>query len=172
MKLGHRTRFRRKTAAEGVSSFLRLGCHNGNIGVGRIPAYATGENLMALIIDLKPNERVIIGNALITNGEHRARLQIAGDSPILREKDIMREEEANSPCKRIYFIIQGMYLSKDPKVLHESYLSEMRDVKNAAPSTAPFFKKINLQLLSGNYYKALKETHHLVEYETGLLSNV
>ena len=94
---------------------------------------------MALIIDLKPNERVIIGNALITNGEHRARLQIAGDSPILREKDIMRQDEATSPCKRVYFTIQGMYLTADPKVLHETYFKQIGDIKHAAPSTTTYF---------------------------------
>ena len=57
---------------------------------------------MALIIDLKPKEKIIIGNAVITNDEQRTRLHIEGDSPILREKDIMTEAQANSPCKRIY----------------------------------------------------------------------
>ena len=44
---------------------------------------------MALIIDLKPSERVIIGTALITNDDTRTRLHIEGDAPILREKDIL-----------------------------------------------------------------------------------
>ncbi|MDE2337044.1 MAG: flagellar biosynthesis repressor FlbT, partial [Alphaproteobacteria bacterium] len=48
---------------------------------------------MALIIDLKPNERLIIGSALVTNDEARTRLHIEGSAPILREKDIMTEAE-------------------------------------------------------------------------------
>lgn len=127
---------------------------------------------MALIIDLKPSERIIIGTALITNDENRTRLHIEGAAPILREKDIMREQEATSPCRRIYFTIQLMYLSTEPKTLHETYFDQIRDIQNAAPSTAPYFMKINDFILSGQYYKALKEARHLIEYETELLSNV
>ena len=59
---------------------------------------------MALIIDLKPSERIIIGDALITNDTARTRLHIEGDAPILREKDILRPDEADSPSKKIYLI--------------------------------------------------------------------
>ena len=127
---------------------------------------------MALIIDLKPKERVIIGNALITNDATRARLHIEGDAAILREKDILREEDANSPCKRIYFTIQLMYLADDPMTLHELYFSQVKDVQHAAPSTAPMFMKINDFILSDQYYKALKEARHLIEYEQKLIGNV
>ena len=127
---------------------------------------------MALIIDLKPKERVIIGNALITNDATRARLHIEGDAAILREKDIMREEDSHSPCKRIYFTIQLMYLAEDPMSLHELYFSQVKEVQAAAPSTATMFMKINDYILGDQYYKALKEARHLIEYEAQLLSNV
>ncbi len=127
---------------------------------------------MALVIDLKPAERVIIGNALITNDDNRTRLHIEGDAPILREKDIMREEEADSPCKKIYFIIQLMYLSSDPAKLHDVYFKQLGDVQKAAPSTATFFLKINDFILNGQIYKALKESRHLIEHEQEILANV
>lgn len=42
---------------------------------------------MALKVELKPNERIIIGACVITNTDQRARLLIDGDKiPILREK--------------------------------------------------------------------------------------
>ena len=45
---------------------------------------------MALKVELKPNERIIIGSCVITNTDQRARLLIDGDKiPILREKDIL-----------------------------------------------------------------------------------
>jgi flagellar biosynthesis repressor protein FlbT len=127
---------------------------------------------MALIIDLKPQERIIIGNALITNDASRARLHIEGEAPILREKDIMREEEANSPCKRIYFTIQMMYLAADPAKMHDIYFQQIHDIQNAAPSTATFFMKINDFILNNQYYKALKEARGLMEHERELLASV
>ena len=127
---------------------------------------------MALIIDLKPSERIIIGTALITNDDNRTRLHIEGAAPILREKDIMREQEANTPCKRIYFTVQLMYLATAPADLHEQYFNQIRDIQNAAPSTSTFFMKINDFIMSGHYYKALKEARLLIEHETELLANV
>ena len=127
---------------------------------------------MALVIDLKPAERIIIGNAMITNDDHRARLHIEGDAPILREKDIMREDDANSPAKKIYFTVQLMYLAADPSKLHDIYFGLIRDMQDAAPSTATFFMKINDHLLKGMYYKALKEARNLMDHEKELLANV
>src|ERR1700722_8162289 len=98
-----------------------------------------GENLMALIIDLKPSERLIVGNALITNDDARTRLHIEGTAPILREKDIMLENEANTPCKKIYFTVQLMYISPEPEKIYKTYFSLIRDIQHAAPSTALFF---------------------------------
>lgn len=126
---------------------------------------------MALIIDLKPAERIIIGNAVITNDENRTRLHIEGDAPILRERDIMRESEATTPCKRIYLTVQLMYLSHKPEELHELYFDQVRAVQNAAPSTATFFMKINDHILNDQYYKALKEAANMIEHERELLAN-
>lgn len=126
---------------------------------------------MALIIDLKPSERIIIGNALITNDDARARLHIEGDAPILREKDIMREEEANTLCKKIYFMVQLMYLSDDPNKMHAPYFSLVNDIQKAAPSCSTFFMTINDNIMGGQYYKALKEAKNLIEHEKELLAH-
>ena len=65
---------------------------------------------MALVIDLKPGEKILIGEAVITNDNQRTSLHIAGDTPIMREKDVMQEEQAlETPCSRIYFLVQCMY---------------------------------------------------------------
>lgn len=128
---------------------------------------------MALVIDLKPSERIIIGRSLITNeSPSRTRLHIQGDAPVLREKDILQEEDANTPCKRIYLAVQLMYLSEEPQTLHGTYFNLIRDVQHAAPSTALIFMKINDHILGGNYYKALKEARGLIEHEKELLAHV
>lgn len=126
---------------------------------------------MALIIDLKPSERIIVGDAVITNDKTRTRLHIEGGAPILREKDILREEDATTPCKKIYLAVQLMYLSHKPEELHDSYFSLIKDIQDAAPSTSLFFMKINDAILDGQYYKALKEARNLIDHEAELLQN-
>jgi flagellar protein FlbT len=46
---------------------------------------------MALKVELKPDERFILGGCLITNGPQRIRLLIEGDAPLLREKGIIKQ---------------------------------------------------------------------------------
>lgn len=126
---------------------------------------------MALKVEIKPGERIIVGEALIKNDGSRARLFIEGDAPILREKDIMRPNDADTPCKKIYLLIQMMYLAEDPRDHHVLYFQIIKDVQEAAPSTMPFMDQINNMILSGSYYKALKETKKLIAHEKELLEN-
>lgn len=127
---------------------------------------------MALVIDLKPGEKILIGDAVITNDKQRTRLHIAGDSPILREKDVMQEQDADSPCKKIYFLVQCMYIARDAKEYHDTYFSMIEDVQKAAPSCTIFITQINEQIISENYYKAMKLAKQLIEHEQELISNV
>ena len=124
---------------------------------------------MSLKVELKPGERIIIGNSVITNDDQRTRLVIEGEAPILREKDILTIEGADTPCKKIYLVVQLMYLARDPAPHHDLYFQLVRDVLAAAPSTHPYFDRINNQILTGMLYKALKETQRLIEYEKELL---
>jgi flagellar protein FlbT len=124
---------------------------------------------MALKIELKPGERVIIGECVVTNQSQRTRLLIEGAVPILREKDIVTQSGANTPAKRIYFAVQLMYTSKQPQNHYEFYLGLVRRILKAAPSTRPFIERINNQILTGEFYKALKEARKLIAYEKELL---
>jgi flagellar protein FlbT len=127
---------------------------------------------MALKVELKPHERIIIGNCVITNTDQRARLLIDGDKiPILREKDIMTPETANTPAKLVYLAVQLMYIAPDPQVNHGTYFSLVRDIVTAAPSAWPVIEEINNCILNGDMYQALKEAKKLVAYEKKLLDH-
>jgi flagellar protein FlbT len=126
---------------------------------------------MALKVELKPGERILIGEAVITNGDQRARFLIDGSAPILREKDIMTKARADSPAKRIYLAVQLMYTSRTPRDHHEVYFALVRDIMRAAPSTAAFVENINNHILTGETYKALKEARKLITYEQDLLDH-
>lgn len=126
---------------------------------------------MALKIELKPGERFILGNAVITNDDQRTRLFVEGKAPILREKDILRPEDADTPCKKLYLAVQLMYLSDNPSEQHQVYFDVARDILQAAPSTAEYIERMNNRILTGAFYKALKEAKALIAYERELMSN-
>jgi flagellar biosynthesis repressor protein FlbT len=133
---------------------------------------AAMENAMALKVELKPHERIIIGNCVITNTDQRARLLIDGDKiPILREKDILTPETADTPAKLVYLAVQLMYISPDPQANHGTYFNLVRDIVTAAPSAWPIIEGINNHILNGDLYQALKEARKLVAYEKTLLDH-
>jgi flagellar biosynthesis repressor protein FlbT len=127
---------------------------------------------MALKVELKPHERIIIGSCVITNTDQRARLLIDGDMiPILREKDILTPETADTPAKLIYLAVQLMYISPDPKINHSTYFNLLRDLVTAAPSMWPIIEGININILNNDLYQALKEAKKLMAYEKKLLDH-
>ena len=124
---------------------------------------------MALKVELKPHERIIIGSCVITNTGQRTRLLIEGDNvPILREKDVMKPESADTPAKLIYLAIQLMYISPDTQSDHGTYFNLVREVVTTVPGAWPIIEQINNHILNGELYRALKEARKLIDYEKTL----
>ena len=129
------------------------------------------ETAVGLKIELKPGERVMLGDCVITNHDQRTRLLVEGSAPILREKDIMTESRADTPAKRIYLAVQLMYTSRNAATYHELYFRLVREITQAAPSMWPLIESINNQILTGDLYKALREIKKLISYERELLDH-
>ena len=124
---------------------------------------------MALKIELKPFERIIIGQSLITNSDTRTRFLIEGDAPILREKDILTSETANTPVKRIYLCVQMMYFENDIAKYQPIYFEFVKDVIAAVPSFKKQIESASNHILSGSFYKALKDIKKLMVREEEML---
>ena len=128
---------------------------------------------MPLKVELKPHERIIIGTCVITNTDQRARLLIDGDKiPILREKDILTPDTADTPAKLVYLAVQLMYISPDPQLNHATYFNLVRDIVTAVPSAWPIIEGIINLILTGDLYRALKQAGKLVAYEKTLLDSI
>ena len=118
-----------------------------------------------LKIELKPGERLILGGCVVINDGRRTRLTIEGAMPVLREKDIMSAQQANSQAKRLYLAVQRMYTSRRTQENYSDYRALIREIAEAAPHMRPFIDKINNRILTGKLYEALKETRKLIAYE-------
>ncbi len=129
---------------------------------------------MALRITLKPHEKMILGGAVITNGNSfRCNLIIENKVPILREKDILSESEANSLCRQLYFVIQLMYIDEENLDAHQqNYWKLVKDLIKAAPSSMNSIDQISEEIVSGKYYQALKLAQKLIDYEQEVISRV
>lgn len=127
---------------------------------------------MALSLTLKPKEKIFIGGAVIQNGSTKAELTVLNDVPVLRQKEILHEKEATTPCRRIYLAVQQMYMDGGNRLTYYKLLSELlNDVLSAAPSTSELVHEIGAHVSDGRYYNALKLTKQLINYEAELLNN-
>lgn len=128
---------------------------------------------MALKLHLKPNEKVIIGGAVISNGRSSCVLNIENSVPVLRERDILTEAAATTHCKKIYMLIQLMYIGDvtNPD-LAKLYGNLAIEAVTAAPSMKDLISSITGYILQGMYYQALKQAQELIKYEEELLSHV
>lgn len=127
---------------------------------------------MPLKLTLKPHERVILGGAVITNGSSSCHLLIENNVPILRQADILSEAQANTPCRRIYFVLQLIYIDQAQSAeLQPLYWDLAREVLEAAPSMKNLISRISQFIIDNKMYQALKTARKLIQYEEELINN-
>ena len=125
---------------------------------------------MPLRIELKPHERLIIGDTTIRNGPRRSSFVVESQSRILRESDIITQTEADTPCKRLYVALEHMYLADDPNAGETAFIEIANQIMQAAPGTRPHILLIYEELREGKIYKAMKQARKLIAYESELLA--
>jgi flagellar biosynthesis repressor protein FlbT len=62
---------------------------------------------MALNITLKPGDRIVVNGCVIRNGGNRTSLLIENQADVIREKDIIKEDQAVEPYSQVYFLLQS-----------------------------------------------------------------
>jgi flagellar protein FlbT len=123
---------------------------------------------MPLRVELKPFERIVIGDSVITNSATRSCFLIEGETPILREKDTVTAETANTPATRLYFCVQLMYLKNDAARHRETYLGLLAALREADPAAAELIAAADSHVSTGSFYSALKYIRKLMKREEEL----
>lgn len=126
---------------------------------------------MTLKVELKPGERIVIGRSVVTNGPARTSLLIDGTEPVMRERDIMKEGDADTPAKRIAYVVQMMYLAGSNDALLPAYTELVRESLRAAPSMSSIADGMTNCVLTGQLYKAYREARKLVAYEASIFEH-
>ena len=123
---------------------------------------------MPLRVELKPFERIVVGESVIINSATRASFLIDGGAPILREKDTVTAETANTPARRLYLCVQMMYLKNDPARYREDYLGYAAALREADPAASELIAAVDSHVSAGALYKALKDIRKLMRREEEL----
>jgi len=130
---------------------------------------------MALKLTLKPGEKFVINGAVVVNGDRRSNLIIQNKVAILREKDVMVPEDADTPVKRIYFSVMMMYLEPaDLKRWHEEFNKRITEFMNAIKGEEALQNCIAIiEAVKGReYYSALLNCRKLLPFEKERLEYV
>ena len=130
---------------------------------------------MPLKLSLKPGEKFVLNGAVVQNGDRRAVLVLQNKASVLREKDIMQAEEANTPARRIYFPVMMMYL--DEAIADRYYDEFVRRLTEfmgviSNPSVLADCVNISKHCMAREFYRALMLCRKLIEYEDERLGNV
>ena len=125
---------------------------------------------MPLRVELKPFERIVIGESVIINSGARTCFLIDGEAPILRERDTVTAETADTPAKRLYLCVQTMYLKNDVARYRDSYLAVLKELREALPGARPLIDAADGHVAGGALYKALKEIRKLMKREQEIVA--
>lgn len=130
--------------------------------------------MSGLVLKLAPRERILINGAVIENGDKRSRLAIiTPNANILRLRDAIHPEEANTPVRRVCYIAQ-LVLSGDAKP-EEAKMQMIRGVEQLSQALTDHDSRSYLAaateaLLDEQFYQALKSLRALLPREARLMS--
>lgn len=130
--------------------------------------------MTGLVLKLAPNERVLINGAVIENGDKRARISIkTANAHILRLRDAIHPENANTPVSRVCYICQ-LVLTGDANEA-EAYQQILSGIEQLSRALSDHESRTALDIatqaiLQKNYYHALKQLRSLLLREARLLS--
>lgn len=130
--------------------------------------------MSGLVLKLSPKERVLINGAVIENGDRRSRLSIVTkDANILRLRDAIHPDEANTPVRRLCYTVQ-LVLTGDAS--REGSLKEIvgriEELSQVFldPDSRSTLSRASDAFLCGDTYGCLKSLRLLIAREDRLLA--
>jgi len=112
---------------------------------------------MPLKFVLRPNEKVIINGAVIGSGDRPGSFYLYNTANFLRGREVLKEEQIDSAEKKLYFIIQLIYIfPEDSAVNFVRFSAALEEVRASRPEAAEQLDEIAGNVGTNNYYRALK----------------
>lgn len=128
----------------------------------------------ALKITLKPNEKIYVNGAVIKT-DRKVSLEFLNDVDFLLEAHVMQPEQAVTPLRQLYFIVQVMLMTPgDTASARELF-------RNSLPMVLACFddqrllsalKHVDQLVAEGQVFEALKLLRNFFDLETEVLSRL
>lgn len=130
--------------------------------------------MSGLVLKLGPHERVLINGAVVENGDKRSRLAIVTpNANILRLRDAIHPQEANTPVKRVCYIAQ-LVLTGDATA-SDTRQQLLRGIEQLSQVLTDHDSRTQLNaatkaVLEDQHYQALKALRSLLPREERLFA--
>lgn len=129
--------------------------------------------MSGLVLKLGPRERVMINGVVMENGDRRTRLNVlTPDANVLRLRDAIHPDEANTPVRRVCYIAQ-LVLAGEAEI-EEGRRQLLRGLEQLSQVFQDADSRGHLALataatVEGRFYQAMRALRNLLPRETRLL---
>ena len=125
----------------------------------------------ALKISLKPNEKIYINGAVL-RVDRKVSIELLNDVQFLLENHVLQADEASTPLRQLYFIVQVMLMNPGGAVealtmFRRSLPLLLASFRDEQVKTA--LKDIDRLVSEGHVYEALKTIRALYPIEKNIL---
>lgn len=129
--------------------------------------------MSGLVLKLRPSERILINGVVVENGDRRAKLNVlTPNANVLRLRDAIHPDEANTPVKRVCYIAQMVLAGKaDPVKGRDQLLSGIEQLSQVFtdPDSRRQLDMATDNVVNNKTYPALKALRGLMAREQRLM---
>ncbi|NWK98905.1 flagellar biosynthesis repressor FlbT [Sphingobium lactosutens] len=126
---------------------------------------------MTLRISLRNGEPLIVNGAVLRS-VGRTDLVVENGATILRGREVMKPEEADTPARQLYFACMMAYIDQSELQKHQdALLARLEGLMAAleAPEAKAVCIRFAQKVATGQFYPALADCRWLIGYETDVL---
>ncbi len=119
-----------------------------------------------LRISLRDGEALIVNGALL-RASGRTELVVENQVSLLRGREIMAEEEADTPAKQLYFACMMAYINEDSEAQRDAIIEPLRRLMPTLDDLAAKAACVTFahHVAVGDYYKGLIQCRALIAHE-------
>ncbi len=129
--------------------------------------------MTGLVLKLGPRERIMINGVVMENGDRRTRLNIVTpDAKVLRLRDAIHPEAANTPVRRVCYIAQLVLAGEaDPEEARSQLLRGLEQLSQVFQDddSRAHLDEATGAVVEGRFYQAMKALRALMPREARLM---
>lgn len=121
---------------------------------------------MGLRLRLRPRERIIINGCVVTNGDRRNTITVSSFGQVLRSKDILLPENAETPVEKLYLGVQMLLINNSAtkeEIQHINRLGSFAFISLNTDDERGRLLTAMERTHQGDYYKALSELRPILK---------